>query len=180
MIDSTYLLDALKALFQQERFDHSRSVMTGHIQDEGSLFVLNKLLTKYSSYTAYIDSLFRPVTSNRKTLDQLTQELYPPVFNGSQGYTTQTGRNDLTLAGAAVICNSRFINQASLNPAPYAYEVPPAVHRADLPYIIYDFGDIPGINTTLAEIIQEYILRFTETGQPTPPVCWSSPVRVLG
>ena len=171
MVDGTYLPDTPKELFQQGRFDHSLSVMTGHNQDEGSLFVPNTLLTNDSSYTAYFDSLFRPVTSNTTTLDQLTQELYPPVFNGSQGYTTQAERNNLTLADAAVVCNSRFINQASFNSAPYAYEfsVPPAVHGADLPYTFYDFGDVPGMNTTLAEIMQGYILSFAVNGEPNAP-----------
>ena len=171
MVDGTYVPETPKALFQQGRFDHSLSVMTGHNQDEGSLFVPNTELTNDSSYTAYFDSLFKPVTNNRTALGQIVQELYPPIFNGSQGYTTQTERNNLTMADAAVVCNSRYINQASFVSAPYAYEfsVPPAVHGADLPYTFYDFGDIPGINTTVAEIMQGYILQFAETGQPNAP-----------
>lgn len=36
-------------------------------------------------------------------------------------------------------------------------------------YTFYDFGPAPGINTTVAEIMQGYLTRFAETGQPNHP-----------
>lgn len=171
MPDGTYLPETPSTLFRQGRFDHSLSVMTGHNQDEGSRFVPNTLVTNDSSYTAFFESLLRPSTSSPTALHQLTQELYPPVFDGSQGYTTQTERNNLTIADATFVCNTRSMNQAPFIAAPYAYvfSVPPALHGADLSYTFYDFGSIPGVNTTVAEILQGYILRFAETGQPNAP-----------
>ena len=171
MVDGTYLPEMPSTLFQQGRFDHSLSVMTGHNQDEGSRFVPNTLITNDSSYTTFFESLIRPLTSIPSARGQLTQELYPAVFNGSQGYTTQTERNNLTLADTTVVCNARSINQAPFISAPYAYvfSVPPAIHGADLQYTFYDFSDSSGINATVADIMQGYILRFAETGQPNGP-----------
>ena len=169
--DNDYVPDLPGKLFEQGRFDHTLSVMTGHNQDEGSRFVPNTLITNESSYEAYLKSLIIPLTKNVTALNFITQTLYPPVFNGSQGYTNQTERNNLTIADATIVCNARFMDQASFVSPTYAYEwsVPPAVHGADLPYTFYDFGPVPGVNTTVAEIMQGYITRFTETGQPNAP-----------
>lgn len=172
MADGDYVPELPSTLLKQGRFDHTLFVMTGHNQDEGSRFVPNTLVTNESSYTAFFESLFRqPLTSSPTALHRLTQELYPPVFDGSQGYTTQTERNNLTIADATFVCNARFMDLALFTPPTYAYvfSVPPAVHGADLAYTFYDFGDIPGINTTLAVIMQDYISRFAETGQPNAP-----------
>ncbi|KAM0794200.1 Alpha/Beta hydrolase protein [Usnea florida] len=97
VVDDPYLPDTLKALFQQGRFDHSLSVITGHNQDDGSLFVPNKLLTNDSPYTAYIDSLFRPVTR----------------------------RNNLTLADVAASLNSApYAYEFPVSPAVHGADLP--------------------------------------------------------
>ena len=145
--------------------------MTGHNQDEGSRFVPNTLVTNESSYASYFESYFQPLASDANALRRLTQVLYPPVFDGSQGYTTQVERNNLTFADAVLVCNTRYINQANFLHTTYAYEwfVPPAVHGNDLPYTFYDFGEVTGVNTTVAKILQGYIVRFAQTGQPNAP-----------
>lgn len=168
--DSEYVPDLPGKLFQQGRFDHTLSVMTGHNQDEGSLFAPNTFVTNESSYESYLKSLITPLANNATALRYITQTLYPPVFDGSQGYTNQTERNNLTVADVFV-CNARFMDQASFTPTTYAYEfsVPPALHGTDVPYTFYDFGPVPGVNTTVAEILQGYLTRFAETGQPNGP-----------
>ena len=170
--DNDYVPDFLGKLFQQGRFDHTLSVMTSHNQDEGSIFIPNTLITNDSSYASYLESFFLPLATNATALRYITQRLYPPIFDGSQGYTNQTERNNLTIADAIFVCNTRFINQANFVPTTYAYEwsVPPGVHGADLSYTFYDFEPVPGVNTTVAEIMQGYLTRFAETGQPNYPV----------
>jgi len=166
--DDDYVPDLPGKLFEQGRFDNTLSVLTGHDQDEGSRFVPNKLIIDESSYATYLESLITPLTNNATALHHITQVLYPPVFDGSQGYTNQIQRNNLTIADATIVCNTRFIDQASFLPTTYAYEfsTPPAMHAAELPYTFYDLEPVPGINTTVAEILQGYITRFAEIGQP--------------
>ena len=168
--DGDYVPDLAGRLFKQGRFDHTLSVMTGHNQDEASPFVPNALVTNDSAYEAYLKSLITPLATNASALHYITQVLYPPIFDGSQGYTDQIERNNLTVADSFV-CNSRFINQANFVSPTYAYEfsAPPAVHGTDVAYTFYDFGPAPGVNTTLAEIMQGYLTRFVETGQPNAP-----------
>lgn len=107
--------------------------MTGHNQDEASRYVPNSLITNEASYAAYLESIIMPLANNATALNFITQVLYPPVFDGSQGYTNQTERNNLTVADAFV-CNARFMDQASFVPETYAYEfsVPPAI-QSDFP-----------------------------------------------
>jgi len=145
--------------------------MTGHNLDEGSIFIQNTVVTDESTYAAYLKSLIIPLASNDSALNHITQVLYPPIFDGSQGYTTQTERNNLTIADACFVCHTRFLNQAAFRPPTYAYEwtVPPGLHGADLAYTFYDFGPSPSVNTTLAETMQRYLARFAETGQPNAP-----------
>ena len=145
--------------------------MTGHNLDEGSRFIQNTVVTDESSYEAYLKSLILPLARNDSALNYITQVLYPPIFDGSQGYTTQAERNNVTIADATLVCNTRFLSQADFRHPTYAYvwSSPPAVHGADLPYTFYDFGPAPGVNTTVAETMQGYFTRFVETGQPNAP-----------
>lgn len=126
--DDDYVPNLPGKLFQQDRFDHSLFVMTGHNQDEASRFIDNPLITNESSYAAWMESLITPLAKNATALNFITQELYPPIFDGSQGYTNQTERNNLTFSDAFV-CNARFMDQASFVHETYAYEfsVPPAI-----------------------------------------------------
>lgn len=154
---------------QQGKFDKTVHVMTGHNGDEGSRFVPTTV-TNESSYQEFVQSVFPSLANNTEELSFITQTLYPPVFNGDQGYTTQTERNNITIADAALICNTRYMNQAAFSPATYAYQfsVPPAVHGADLSYTFYDDGSA-GVNTTVAMILQQYITQFAATGSPNAP-----------
>ncbi|KAI4245380.1 MAG: hypothetical protein LQ352_006568, partial [Teloschistes flavicans] len=125
--------------------------MTSHCTDEGPFFVPNTLLTNESSYQTFLTSLIPPLAEDPASLNYLTQVLYPPIFDGSHDYTTQTERNNLTIAHAVIVCNARIPH-----PTIYTYEfaVPPALHGGDLAYTLYDFDPSPEINTTLAEILQ--------------------------
>lgn len=87
----------------------------------------------------------------------VTQALYAPIFDSSQGYTTQTERNNLTIADITIVRNTRVLNQASFHPIPYAYEfsLPPALHGVHPSYTFYDVGTALGVNnTTVAGIMQ--------------------------
>ena len=169
--DGDYVPDLPGKLFQQGRFDHSLAVMIGHNQDEGSRFVPNTLIANESSYEAYLKSLIIPLSDNSTALDTITKKLYPPIFDGSQGYINQVQGNNLTIADATIVCNARFMAEVSFRPTTYAYvfSVPPAVHGADLTFTFYDFEPSPGVNVTVAETLQRYLTRFTEVGQPNSP-----------
>jgi cholinesterase len=191
-VDGDYAPDLPGKLLQQGKFDKTVYVMTGHNADEGSRFVPSTIVTNESSYQEFLQSVFPSLADNPEKLFFITQTLYPPIFNGSQGYTTQTERNNITIGDAVQVCNTRYMNQAAFLPATYAYQfsVPPAVHGADLSYTFYDFGspvDDDGVNTTVAMILQHYITQFAATGSPNahkllyfPPATGGLEVQNLG
>ena len=166
--DDDYVPDLPRELFKEGRFDHTISVMTGINADEGSFFAPNKLVTDETSYAAFLKSFIPQLANSTAHLEYITKELYPPIFDGSQGYTNQTERNNITIADMTIVCNARFLHQVSFLPTTYAYRysATPAAHGADVRYTFYDFGPVAGINTTLAKIMQGYLTRFAETGQP--------------
>ncbi|MCJ1270487.1 hypothetical protein MMC22_010384 [Lobaria immixta] len=175
--DDDYVPSLPGKLFKQGRFDRTLSVMTGHNQDEGSLFFPNTLVTNEISYEAFLRSLITQLAHSATDLNYITKVLYPPVFDGSQGYTNQVECNNLIIDDIAIVCNAHVIDQADFIPATYAYEysAPPGMHGADLTYTFYDFGPLAGVNTTLAEIMQGYRAWFAETGQPNAPTLPSVP-----
>ena len=169
--DNDYIPTLPGKLFKQGGFDRHVSVMTGHNSDEGSRFVPNTQITDDALYAAYLGSLLLPLQNDSAALDMITKSLYPPIFNGSQGYMNQTQRNNLTIADAALVCNARFMDQAPFTWPTYAYawSLPPGLHGADLPYTFYDFGDVPGVDTKVATTLQGYILAFTVRRDPNAP-----------
>lgn len=167
-MDGDYVPDLPSKLLQEGRFDHSIAVLTGHNQDEGSRFVPSTLITDETTYEDFVETLIPALSKGSVELAQISQTLYPPIFNGSEGYTNETERSNLTFADAVIVCNARSMDTASFIPHTYAYvfSVPPALHGADLSYTFYDFGAVDGVNTTLAVIMQHYITQFAITGSP--------------
>lgn len=104
------------------------------------------------------------------SIHHISQTLYPPIFNGSFGYTTQSDRLALFLTEALFSCNSHFLARAYGNRTfNYLFSVPPARHGDDVPYTYYN-GPIASVkNDSLAVIWQQYFTNFATTGNPNGP-----------
>ncbi|KAI4201527.1 MAG: hypothetical protein LQ350_003142 [Teloschistes chrysophthalmus] len=161
--DGDYVPNLPSKLFQQGRFDQNVSITTSHCSDEGSFFSPNTLVMDESSYEAFLTSLIPPLAENPSALNYITQILYPPIFDGTHRYTNQAERNSLTIAHAVIVCNAR----PDIPVYTYELAVLPALHGGDLAYTFYDEG--ASENTTIAAVLQGYILSLTETGQPNSP-----------
>lgn len=166
VIDGSYLRDLPSVLLEEGRYKKSLKIVTGHCSDEGLLFT-SPFITDSASYSHYLKQLFPNISIS--SLSYIQDVLYPPVFDGSFGYTTQMGRTDLTIGDAAIVCNARYLDHAF--PGQYAYEftVPPGFHAEDTSYIFFNSGADPGLNTTLAQLLQRYITQFAEAGTPNGP-----------
>ncbi len=166
VVDGCYLPDLPSILLKEGRYNASLKIITGHCSDEGLLFT-SPFITDSPSFSTFLEQLFPNIS--RSSLSYIKDVLYPPVFDGSYGYTTQLGRTSLTVGDVAIVCNARYLDQAF--PGQYAYEftVPPGLHAEDTSYIFYDSGADPGVNTTLAALLQRYITRFAEVGTPNGP-----------
>lgn len=168
VIDGNYVRDLPDRLVLEGQYDHSLHVMTSHNQDEGSRFVPNDQVTTDAAYEQFIMDTFPGLARSKDQLDTVSRVLYPPIFDGSQGYVSQAQRANLTIADAVFVCSARVLGNASFEAPPFAYEytVPPAIHGEDLAYTFYDFGAPAGLNTTVATTLQQYITNFALYGNP--------------
>ncbi|KAI9739023.1 MAG: hypothetical protein M1835_003214, partial [Candelina submexicana] len=148
----------------QGSYDKSLNVMVGHNADEGLLFT-NPAVANESAYLAYLQSVFPDARPS--TITYIDQVLYPPVFNGTYGYTSYLTRTLLTIADAAVNCNTDYLNRAYGNRTyNYLFSVPPATHGQDVAYTYYNGPNPSVISSNVALALQKYITHFAETGDP--------------
>jgi carboxylesterase type B len=111
-------------------------------------------------------------TAAESVVSYLATILYPPIFDGSQGYETMLSRVALILGEMAISCNANFLAQAfsASGSRAYLFSVPPGVHGTDIDYAFYAGNPSPGvINDTTAFIVQDYFTQFAITGDPNIP-----------
>lgn len=166
VVDGSFAPQQPGQLLAQGRFDKDVRVMVGHNANEGAYFtppirteqeLVNQLKTAY------------PYTP-QQSIDMLTQTLYPPVFDGSLGYTNQFQRASLIISEGIFTCNTEYLSRAYGNQTySYLFAVPPALHGFDVPYTYYDGGALSSsvINRTVAIALQDFIASFAEDGRPS-------------
>ncbi|KAF2789984.1 alpha/beta-hydrolase [Melanomma pulvis-pyrius CBS 109.77] len=153
-------------LLASGRFDKSVQVMTGHNSLEGLIFT-DPAIQDSNAFAAYLRRTFPKLP--QASFDKITNELYPPIFDGSRGYTDQTGRVSLFIAEMTFVCNTYFVHPALHNDThAYRFSVFPGVHAADLSYTFYrDEGESAAVtNATVARALQSFETSFAQTGTP--------------
>lgn len=132
VVDGKFVPRLPGELFLTGQFDRSLNLMIGHMADEGLLFS-SPYIQDNADFAAYVGTLIP--SADAKTVDYITEALYPPVFDGSHGYTSQILRNDLLLSEFCFTCNTRFMDLAYGNKTfSYLFSVPPALHGVDNQY----------------------------------------------
>lgn len=156
-------------LLAQGRFDKDVRVMVGHNANEGVLFTPFAI----SSEDAIEDQLARAfANAPQSSINYIVNTLYPPIFDGSLGYTNNFQRASLIISEGVFTCNTNYLSRAYGNETySYLFAIPPAIHGQDVPYTYYDGGAIStgftGVtNATIAIALQEFITSFAETGVP--------------
>jgi len=172
VVDGYYVPALPGQLLASGSFNKNISILVGHNTDEGLLFA-NPFVQSQSAFVSDIETKFP--FAPPAVVTELSTVLYPPVFNGSFGYTSQTGREAAMFADFHIVCNAAFLNEAfrSLPRAPYSYlsSIGAGLHGDDVPYTFFN-GDVSTsdegrpVNATDAGIWQEHLLRFAVTGNP--------------
>ena len=85
-------------LFRQGSFDQSLNVMVAHNTNETPYFT-NPAVQNNSAYNEYIRLGFPDISPS--VADYIEKVLYPPVFDGSYGYTDQFGRSALAISDSS-------------------------------------------------------------------------------
>lgn len=165
VVDGDFAPDLPGRLLLKGDFDHNVKVMVGHNADEGLLFTSPTALNE-SGYSSYLKSAFPGLRPN--VSEYIIDVLYPPIYNGSYGYTNSVERVSLTIADVVFQCNADYLNRAFRNQTyGYLFSVPPALHGQDVAYTFFSGKNASGVaNVTVALAMQEYITSFVETGVP--------------
>lgn len=148
------------------RFDKDVRIMVGHNANEGALFT-PFYIPSDSALESQLEGSF--VNIPKKSIDYITKTLYPPVFDGTYGYTNQFQRGSLIVAEGVFTCNTEYLSRAYGNTTySYLFAVPPAIHGQDIPYTYFPGGAATSqvANVTIAVALQDFIASFAETGVP--------------
>jgi carboxylesterase type B len=162
--DGFYVSDVPGKLLLQGSFHRDVKLMIGHNSNEGLLFT-NPTVTNASQYDKLVEMYL--THASPAVLSYITNVLYPPVYNGSYGYTSAFTQASTTLSEFSFTCNCVFLarafNNATYN---YLFSIPPGIHGEDVGYT-FDNGPNPLVsNVTIAHALQDYIVSFAETGIP--------------
>ena len=112
-------------LFLQGSYDKNLKILVGYNADEGLAFAYPDFAV--SDYEDIISSYFPDLSP--AVADYITNTLYPPVFDGSHGYTDETTRIALTYSEYAFDCNAVYLDKAfDNNTYAYIFSIPNALH----------------------------------------------------
>lgn len=166
-VDGEYITNILGVSLLDGQFDPTIRVISAHNSNEGFVFT-DPAATNSSALETYMEIYFPAASPS--IIDYIRNTLYPPVYDGSQPYTSPFDRLDLLISEMMISCNSRYIATALGNETyNYMFSVPPGHHRGDIPYTFWDASGAtndPVLNATLAEDMQRYITAFAATGDP--------------
>jgi len=168
-VDGDFVPKLPGELLLHGQFDHSLKIMVGHNLNEG-LFFSSPFIQNDTAFINYVHQSIPGITP--AILNYITQTLYPPVFDGSYGYTNQLGRTSLLTSEFTFTCNTRYLDLAYQNKTySYYFIIPPGLHGEDIAYTFFN-GDtttsddgLP-VNATVAKALQHYITEFTMKGNP--------------
>ncbi|KAM0227358.1 hypothetical protein ACHAPO_011605 [Fusarium lateritium] len=163
VLDNNLIPDYPYAMFDRGKFDKSVKVMTSYTSFEGALFFDVENMED-NDFVPWIQKSIPGLTMSEHVY--LANELYPPIFDGSLGYTNQ-GSRQMALWGEAVIdCNFVGISKV-MNGQGYAYRfnVTPGLHTQDLKYTFND-PQSPAFEPVAQDVLQTVLTSFTVGGVP--------------
>ena len=109
VVDGTYVPTLPGLAFLNGSFHKDVNVFTTHNTNEGFLFS-NPQINTSIAFTAYVKGQFPFITN--ETVEYITQVLYPPIYDGSYGYTNDFERQVALVQDSSFICNSNYIDRA--------------------------------------------------------------------
>lgn len=152
-------------LLLQGSFDKNVKVMVGHNADEGLDFIDPSIMNS-TAFTQYLAISFPDASA--AILNYIETVLYPPVFNGSYGYTSELQRAIVALSESTFTCTTNYLDRAfGNNTYAYQFSVGPALHGQDIPYTFFNGPDPAVLNPQIALALQDYITSFAQTGVPS-------------
>ena len=178
VVDGDFAPNLPGALLAHGQFDKSVRVMVGHNADEGLLFT-SPFVDNQTEFETFVAALLPTLQGLPKTVNYISDVLYPPIFDGSQAqnYTNEIARAAAAVSEVTFTCNTYYLDKAYGNDTySYFFTIPPALHGQDIAYTYYNgngsatagSGGISlGVSAPqIAIAMQEYITSFAMTGNP--------------
>ncbi|KAL6895014.1 Alpha/Beta hydrolase protein [Trichoderma evansii] len=152
------------AILQSTPFDKDVKVLVAHNSFEGGIFFDPSVKTEADFATWLNNSITNLSPSVTETL---TKTIYPPVFDGSYGYTDQDTRQMALWGEGYTECNFLLAGQfAQGHTYAYQFSVVPGAHTQDLGYTFND-PTTPPASLSAQQSLQEAVVSFTINGVPT-------------
>ncbi|CAN9389432.1 unnamed protein product [Alternaria alternata] len=145
-------------LLAQGRFDKDVRVMVGHNANEGALFT-PFYLPNEDALEDQISSAF--ANAPKSSVDYIVNTLYPPVFDGSLGYTNNFERGSLIVSEEPMETRHTRISLRSLR-----LYMAKMLRTRTLQGGAASTSPTGVTNTTIAIALQEFITSFAENGVP--------------
>ena len=179
------------------RYDPTVKLIVGHNINEGGFFA-DPSVKSEAAFAKFVSDTVQGLAP--QALDHIVNVLYPPVFDGSYGYTDYFRRGSTFSAEIIFDCHARWLNQAYQNtsyscmpnprpiPSPNnqawydwgasadfiptdEFSILPGLHTQDLDYTFAPYhGTKPKINVETAVALQQYITSFAVSGVPSSSI----------
>ncbi|KAI9842058.1 MAG: hypothetical protein M1837_007483 [Sclerophora amabilis] len=167
VVDGEFVPGLPGKLLLQGAYDKNVSVMVGYNANEGLLFTPPAVQSS-DGFSAYVRQNFP--TADDSVVDYISGTLYPPVFDGSGGYTNNIERAALAASESVFSCNAKYLARAYRNSTyNYLYSVPPGLHGEDIPYTFFNGPNPSVLAPSVARALQGYITSFAVNGRPSAP-----------
>ncbi|KAL2782935.1 Alpha/Beta hydrolase protein [Aspergillus keveii] len=168
--DGDLVIHDPKVHLARGEFAHSLEIITTYNSDEGLVNV--PTIHTDTEYHSFLEAIL--TNANASTIAYIADTLYPPTFDGSQGYTNQFQRIAKTFGDLAIDCNSVAAGLAFGSRARgYYFSTYPGIHVQDISYTFYNpeskgsysLVDTGTVNVTVAHVLQDYITGFARRGE---------------
>ncbi|KAL6808409.1 Alpha/Beta hydrolase protein [Trichoderma camerunense] len=152
------------AILQNTPFDKDVKVLVAHNSFEGGIFFDPSVKTE-EDFATWLGNSITGLSSS--ATETLTETIYPPIFDGSYGYTDQDTRQ-MALWGEGYIESNLLLAGQFAQGQTYAYEfsVVPGAHTQDLSYTFND-PTSPPASLSAQQSLQEAVVGFSIHGVPT-------------
>lgn len=162
--DRSFLPDEPSTLLAQGAFDQTVDILFGSNTNDG-LYFGDFAVSNNDEFLAWLRQVYSSI--KEADLEMIATELYPPTFDGSQGYVDQAGRTGRFAQDYLFQCNGLALAWAKDNSTfNYQFAVSPALHALDIAYTFFNDDPASVASVSAATALQEYITSFAVTGQP--------------
>ncbi len=172
VVDGLFAPATAPELLLHGQYDKGVEIMVGHNVDEGAILADQSIDTQ-EEFRGLVKTL-APAASD-EAVKLITEEFYPPIYDGSRGYKSASGRTALLISETGFTCYTRTMMKAKKGEGySYLFSVPPALHGQDVGFTFYNptqpdmnyFGIPLTINATVATTMQKYFVNFALNGSP--------------